>query len=233
VQTGDEGVRSVVPLLLVVAPFVVALARVLATAGQPIHLPDDLALIQLHTRDAMAFHQAVGPFDRYGWSHPGPAYFYLQAIVGWLFGPGSWGAAGGAFTVGSFVVQTDVSALPIIVVTAAVALGAWLLTRLGSAGESPLQLASTPWRRVWWAVVAGLGILEWVPPIVQDASGHEDRSERKLSPDRSDLGVGRRRPRSPRSAPGSEVGPRLPLRAARARRDVTTTSVASCRNDQS
>ena len=62
-------------------PYLAALLRVLATAGGHIALPDDLALIDLHVRRAMAFRQQLGVFDHDGWNHPGPAYFYLQSLV--------------------------------------------------------------------------------------------------------------------------------------------------------
>lgn len=68
-------------IVAVVVPYLVALVRVLATAGSRIALPDDLALIDLHVRRAMALRQQLGVFDHDGWNHPGPAYFYVQSVV--------------------------------------------------------------------------------------------------------------------------------------------------------
>ena len=68
-------------LIAAAIPYLTALIRVLATTGGRITLPDDLALIDLHVRRAMAFRQQLGVFDHDGWNHPGPAYFYLQSLV--------------------------------------------------------------------------------------------------------------------------------------------------------
>ena len=80
--------RLVTPLafLLVALPYVLAMLRILLTARGSIVLPDDLALIDLHTRRAMEFKQQLGVFDHNGWSHPGPAYYYYQSIVYRLLG---------------------------------------------------------------------------------------------------------------------------------------------------
>ena len=89
------------PLLTVAAygslvvPFGIVLIR-LAGASHRVFLPDDLALVDLHTRVALAWHQAVGPFDRFGWNHPGPAYYYLLAVVYRVVGDGARAAFIGA-----------------------------------------------------------------------------------------------------------------------------------------
>ncbi len=47
----------------------------------------DIALIEMRTRDVFTTHPPlVGAYSRYGWSHPGPAEFYLFAIPYRLFG---------------------------------------------------------------------------------------------------------------------------------------------------
>ena len=61
-------------------PFAIIVIRFLG-ASHRVYLPDDLALIDLHTRAALHWHQAVGPFDRFGWNHPGPVYYYVLATV--------------------------------------------------------------------------------------------------------------------------------------------------------
>ncbi|HET6793632.1 MAG TPA: hypothetical protein VFH45_04275 [Acidimicrobiales bacterium] len=85
--TGDTtaGVLSAVVLAL---PFAVIIGRYLAD-GSAVHLSDDLALGDLHVREAMGLHQLLGPFDRFGWNHPGPVYYYLQSFVAHLVGPGA------------------------------------------------------------------------------------------------------------------------------------------------
>ncbi|MCU1605505.1 MAG: hypothetical protein JWP46_1970 [Modestobacter sp.] len=70
------------------APFLVAAAR---AADRPIALGADFALSALASSDAAHLDQLVGPYSRMGWSHPGPAWFYLLAPVFTLLG--SSGAA--------------------------------------------------------------------------------------------------------------------------------------------
>jgi hypothetical protein len=46
----------------------------------------DQATIQLATDRAARFGQLLGPYSRFGWSHPGPLYFYLLALPYKVFG---------------------------------------------------------------------------------------------------------------------------------------------------
>ena len=45
-----------------------------------IYLDGDHALLAMATRAAAGWHQLLGPYDQFGWQHPGPAYFYLQSL---------------------------------------------------------------------------------------------------------------------------------------------------------
>lgn len=74
---------------IVAVPFVVILARLVFEPQRPIYLPDDLALIDLHTRRALEWKQQLGVFDRYNWNHPGPSYFYLLSVFYRVFGSGA------------------------------------------------------------------------------------------------------------------------------------------------
>jgi hypothetical protein len=72
---------------------VLALAILLGLAVLPIIMPvsrivggmrgaspaSDFALLELSTGEALRGDQLLGPYSRFGWRHPGPAYFYLQA----------------------------------------------------------------------------------------------------------------------------------------------------------
>ncbi|MGH9130254.1 MAG: hypothetical protein ACRDWV_00985 [Acidimicrobiales bacterium] len=49
----------------------------------------DQAVIELAIRRALQFQQLLGPYDRFGWHHPGPIYFYLLSIPYLLLGPGA------------------------------------------------------------------------------------------------------------------------------------------------
>ncbi len=78
----------------------------------------------------------------------------------------------GALLVASFVVQTDISTLPLAVALVAVAAGVWLvaLVRARRAGHRPTG------RRPWGTglAVAGLAglVLMWLPPLVQQFTNH-------------------------------------------------------------
>lgn len=87
-QTGG---RWLAPLAfgVVAVPFAIAIGRLLFASGNHLTLPDDLALIDLHTREALHWHQQLGVFDRNGWDHPGPAYFYWLSLFYRVFGSGT------------------------------------------------------------------------------------------------------------------------------------------------
>jgi len=73
-------------LVLVVAPFVATAVRVLISLHGSLHYAGDQAITGLDTHDAASGSQLVGPYSRYGWAHPGPAWFYLLAPWYQLFG---------------------------------------------------------------------------------------------------------------------------------------------------
>jgi hypothetical protein len=74
---------------IVIIPFAIILARLVLASQRHIYLPDDLALIDLHTRRALQWKQQLGVFDRYDWNHPGPTYFYLLSVAYRVFGSGA------------------------------------------------------------------------------------------------------------------------------------------------
>lgn len=265
--------------VIVVVPFVIIVGRLLAGSSQHIYLPDDLALIDLHTRRALEWKQQLGVFDRNGWNHPGPAMFYVLSLayrvlgngakalfvgatlinalaaVGcvalvrrrttparalwaavWLCGLGallaatgagattySEGALGalvspwnpmlvifplllfmllcagamdrsglsvlGALLVGSFVVQTDFSTLPLVAVLFVVVAAAWGATAWrdrrrrdqvepasdatsDGVEETAVGDSRRPWKMV--AAVAGavVFVVMWLPPVVQQLTNH-------------------------------------------------------------
>jgi hypothetical protein len=61
-----------VPPLLLIGPLV--------THHGPFSNWGDVAANELSVQNAAHFHQALGPYDRFGWNHPGPTFFYLLAI---------------------------------------------------------------------------------------------------------------------------------------------------------
>ncbi len=83
------------PSLAVIGPFILLGLRC-ALWRSHVFLRGDLALIDLSVRNAGRLHQVLGPYDRFGWHHPGPVYFYLVASVARVVGGGLQAQAVGA-----------------------------------------------------------------------------------------------------------------------------------------
>ena len=81
-------VPFLIALGLTAAPFAVAVVKLL-TVHQHLYLGGDLALLDLDVRSALRWHLLLGPYDRYGWHHPGPALAYLLSVVARVVGPGA------------------------------------------------------------------------------------------------------------------------------------------------
>jgi hypothetical protein len=73
---------------LAVLPVIMPASRIIA--GMRNASPaSDFALLELSTGEALRGTQLLGPYSRFGWRHPGPAYFYLQAPLYWASGASS------------------------------------------------------------------------------------------------------------------------------------------------
>jgi hypothetical protein len=72
----------------------------------------DVAASELSVQNAARLHQTVGPYDRFGWYHPGPMSFYLMAVPYVLMG---WNGAG--LPVGTALINL-VSVVGIVVLVA-------------------------------------------------------------------------------------------------------------------
>ncbi|MGA2838195.1 MAG: hypothetical protein ABSF84_16515 [Acidimicrobiales bacterium] len=246
---------------VVVVPFAYALVRLATAPTARLTLADDLSLIDLHVRRALAWRQQLGVFDHNNWNHPGPTYFYLVSLVYRVLGSNArslfvgatllnalaavgcvavvrrrttparalWAAvwvgvlaavlaaagtsattysesvlgalvspwnptvvlfpllllillcAGtidrsgaslvGSLLVGSYVVQTDISTLPLAAVVIVVAGAVWLVTFYRDRAEPP-STGPVARRRARVLVVVGLAALAlmWLPPIVQQVT---------------------------------------------------------------
>jgi hypothetical protein len=64
----------------------IALLVWLTRTAQPIVTDSDIAVAEIYTDLALAGDLRVGPYSRFGWNHPGPLYFYLQAPLYGLSG---------------------------------------------------------------------------------------------------------------------------------------------------
>ncbi len=246
----------------------VAFVRLLLESAAHLSLTDDLALIDLHTRQAIAWRQQLGVFDRNGWNHPGPAYFYILGVVYRIFGSNGrslfigatlingaavaaciavvrrwttatravWSAlaisvmtfalaasghgattysetvlgalvspwnplvvifplllllllcagamarsaasAVGVLVVGSFVVQTDISTLPLVAVATFVAEATWVVgaVRRRRVPSSSSPSGPPPTIGAVGRALVGVGlvlfVVMWVPPFVQQFTNH-------------------------------------------------------------
>lgn len=77
------------PAALVALPFVVLALRLVMAGEDPV-LSGDHAALDLRTLDATELHGSLGPYSRFGFSHPGPALFYLLAPVMLVTGRAPW-----------------------------------------------------------------------------------------------------------------------------------------------
>lgn len=72
--------------LSVSLPAIAVLAFLIGPGFDNRFLDLDMALLELYTRHAESGLQLLGPYSRFGWNHPGPAYFYLLTPLYWLSG---------------------------------------------------------------------------------------------------------------------------------------------------
>ena len=68
-------------------PFLVLAARIALHRGH-VYTSGDFALLDLAAHRAAHWQQLLGPYDRFGWRHPGPVYLYLISFVARLVGAG-------------------------------------------------------------------------------------------------------------------------------------------------
>lgn len=88
------------PGLLAASWLVPAVCSVVALAlADSYHPYADIALIELHVRDVGSEEVLLGPYSRFGWSHPGPMLYYLLAVPYRLLGSASGGIAVGALAI--------------------------------------------------------------------------------------------------------------------------------------
>lgn len=88
---------ALVAALIIFAALVVAFVRTIVGDW---HATGDQALIELRSFDVGGRHTPlIGPYSRYGWSHPGPALFYALAPVLRIFGGHDTGLLAGALAI--------------------------------------------------------------------------------------------------------------------------------------
>jgi hypothetical protein len=85
--------------LLVAACGAAALIAYARTADAAWAAAGDIALIEAFTIHATHTELLLGPYSRFGWNHPGPLYFYLQAPFYVMSGYRSAGLSAGALVI--------------------------------------------------------------------------------------------------------------------------------------
>ena len=95
-------------LVLLAACGAAALIIYARTADAAFAPAGDIALIETYTIHATHGELLLGPYSRYGWNHPGPLYFYVQAPFYVMSGYRSAGLSAGALAI-------NLSALGILV----------------------------------------------------------------------------------------------------------------------
>jgi hypothetical protein len=135
-------------------------------------------VLEIYTLEALKGRLLVGPYSRFGWHHPGPLYFYLEAPWYWLSGRHTAGMQAGALVLNA----AAVAAIAWAVATSAgtptgIALGggvAWYLWRTGDLIVSPwnphvvvLPMLAYIVLAAWFAATGRRTLL---PPLVLLAS---------------------------------------------------------------
>jgi hypothetical protein len=92
-----------VALAVALIPFLVGVLTVLI-AGRGFHLTADEALTELNVRDVGHHLVEVGVFNRFGWHHLGPLYFYALAPLYRILGSRSYGLLVGALLINAATV---------------------------------------------------------------------------------------------------------------------------------
>jgi hypothetical protein len=132
--------RALLAVGLTLLALLPVLATVLTRSGSSYVPTGDLGMIDLRARDVWSADiPLVGPYSRYGWSHPGPLLFWLLSIPSYLFGQAAWATlVGGAALQGVAITWLAVLAwrrggLPLLsgalvgVTLVYVSTGAWIM----------------------------------------------------------------------------------------------------------
>jgi hypothetical protein len=191
--------RHVLALLAAcpLVPFAVLLVRVLAVRSH-LFLYGDQAVVSVAVRRALSWQQTLGIYDRFGWHHPGPSYFYLVATAMRVLGSTHAAQAqmatvivvNGACAVGSVIVVgrrwgTQAAAATAVVLTAVAAL-------MGASQPSPATssfILNSTWTTylvifplVFAGVLAAVAIHGSLPALVGSAVAASYAVQADISP---------------------------------------------------
>jgi hypothetical protein len=132
--------RALLAVALTLVVLLPVLATLLTRVGSSYTPAGDMGMIDLRVRDVWSANiPLIGPYSRYGWSHPGPLLFWLLAIPSGVFGQPAWATlVGGAVLQGVAITWLAVLAwrrggLPMVSVALAgmtlvyVSTGSWIM----------------------------------------------------------------------------------------------------------
>ncbi|OPL19215.1 MAG: hypothetical protein AVO35_11595 [Candidatus Aegiribacteria sp. MLS_C] len=80
------GIRRNLWTIIVLVPFAAAALAVLLNGVPQLYRSGDGALLELGTRTTARLQTMTGPYSRFGFHHPGPAYFFARIPLYYLFG---------------------------------------------------------------------------------------------------------------------------------------------------
>jgi hypothetical protein len=171
-------VAGVLPALVAVVPLLVLLAGQVPLATDPAVPTADHALLELLTRSTLEGHNALGPYSRFGFRHPGGAMFVWMAPFYALARHNFGGMVIAMVAFHAVLVATAV----VIVQRVFGRTSAWLaaIVALGFLGRFGLERFRDPWNPYWIvlpvAVVALAAVAAWHgrarwPAVVAVAAG--------------------------------------------------------------
>jgi len=146
---------------IVAVPFTYAIVRLATAPSAHLTLPDDLALIDLHVRRALAWKQQLGVFDHNNWNHPGPTYFYLLSLVYRVLG-----SSPRSMFVGATLLNAMAATACVAVVCRRVGPARALWAALGVCGLASVLAAGGVSATTYSESVLGALVSPWNPTVV-------------------------------------------------------------------
>ncbi|MFO7626804.1 MAG: hypothetical protein R6V62_06075, partial [Candidatus Fermentibacteraceae bacterium] len=81
-----------IALGVLLAPLLLVCARAVLSGTPDLAVEGDLAMLDISTRNLAQGRSLLGPYSRFGFNHPGPAYLFLRMPV-WFITGGSGSAS--------------------------------------------------------------------------------------------------------------------------------------------
>jgi hypothetical protein len=164
--------------VLVAACAAAALVAYARTADAAWAAAGDIALIETYTIHATNGELLLGPYSRFGWNHPGPLYFYLQAPFYVMSGYRSAGLSAGALVINLSAlgilmwvcVRSAPQGLLAIAISAAAALFAYQTEEMLASQWNPHVLVFPTMASVVVAAAIAAGQVRWLPVLAALAS---------------------------------------------------------------